>query len=88
MWGEAFSVHDDDSVLLPAPLIYFPWLASEYQTRSLYMSQSNGLASGASFLEAVIHGLYEVIERHYIGLEEIKKMNVYWLTPDDYDPDL
>ena len=70
MWTPAYSVALDTEVLVPAQAIYFPFLTLQYNTRPLYPSSSNGLASGATYLEAVIHGLYEVIERHYLGAAE------------------
>ena len=38
-------------VLVPAELVYFPFLAKDYETRAVYPLSSNGLASGATYLE-------------------------------------
>lgn len=66
MWTPAYCLVSQLEVLVPAELIYFPFLAADYETRSLFPSGTNGLASGSTYLEATIHALYEVIERNYI----------------------
>jgi YcaO-like protein with predicted kinase domain len=65
LWTSAYWIEGDAEVLIPAECVYFPLLAKDYKCRSLYPQGSNGLASGASYLEAVVHGLYELIEREY-----------------------
>ena len=70
MWTPAYSLLMDSEILVPAQSIYFPFLTSHYKTQSYFYSGSNGLASGATYLEAVVHGLYEVLERHYLGAAE------------------
>ena len=70
MWEEVYSVELDDCVMIPAQLIYFPFHPYDYNCRFIYPPTSNGLASGATYLEAVIHALYETIERHYMSWEQ------------------
>lgn len=65
VWTEALHVGSLETVLVPAESVFFPLSGPEYGTRKMYPSTSNGLASGATYLEAIIHGLYEVVERHY-----------------------
>lgn len=79
MWTPAYSTRIDSLVWVPAEAVYFPFPASFYHTRPIFLSGSNGLASGASYLDATIHGLYEVIERYYIycmeqGLLKVEAM--------------
>jgi YcaO-like protein with predicted kinase domain len=64
LWTDAWSPELDAPVLVPAETVFFPILAGDYATRALFPSGTNGLASGGSYLDAVVHGLYEVIERH------------------------
>lgn len=66
MWTPAYSLRAQCSVLLPAEAVYFPFVTRHYQTRPIFLSGTNGLASGATYLEATIHALYELIERYYI----------------------
>jgi YcaO-like protein with predicted kinase domain len=65
MWSEALHLDSLETVLVPAETVYFPFSGVEFGARSMYTCSSNGLASGATYLEAIIHGLYEVVERHY-----------------------
>jgi len=65
MWTEAWETKLNATVLVPAQSVLFPFLPGDYATRTVFPGGTNGLASGATYLEAVVHGLYEVIERHY-----------------------
>lgn len=65
MWTKALHLQLGCEVLIPAETVYFPFLNSLYRTKGHFPSSTNGLASGATYLEATIHALYEVIERHY-----------------------
>lgn len=76
MWTPAMCLETQRGALVPAELAYFPFFPHDYQTPCLYPCTTNGLASGATYLEAVIHGLYEVIERHYCYLFEIGAVEV------------
>jgi ribosomal protein S12 methylthiotransferase accessory factor len=76
MWTNAFCFETKRATLVPAELAYFPFFPHDYQTPCLYPCSTNGLASGASYLEAVIHGFYEVIERHYCYLFEAGAVEV------------
>jgi ribosomal protein S12 methylthiotransferase accessory factor len=49
------------SMLVPAELVYFPFHPAANKT--MFGSDTNGLASGATITEATVHGLFEVIER-------------------------
>ncbi len=68
VWTQACWIEEECSILIPAETVFFPFFANDYDTRSLYPLSSNGMAAGATYLEAVIHGLYEVVERHYQAL--------------------
>ena len=59
---EAEELFSQSSTLIPAKLVFLPCKELEVQD-SLFPSDSNGLASGNSILEATVHGLLEVIER-------------------------
>jgi YcaO-like protein with predicted kinase domain len=66
MWTDAFCPSLGEPALVPAEAVFFPFLPEDYATRTIFPCGSNGLASGATYLEAVTHALYELIERHYL----------------------
>jgi ribosomal protein S12 methylthiotransferase accessory factor len=70
MWTEALSLRERVPVLIPAETVYYPFLAADYRCRMVFPCSTNGLASGSTYQEALIHGLYEVIERHYWSLAD------------------
>jgi ribosomal protein S12 methylthiotransferase accessory factor len=76
VWTPAYCVELDAEVLVPAQLVYFPIIPDLHLTRSFFPGGSNGLASGATYLEATIHALYEVIERYYTSLLQDGKLKV------------
>ena len=86
MWTEALHYDSQEKILVPAEAVFFPFSAADFQTRSLYSCSSNGLASGATYIEAVIHALYEIIERYYWAAREIqeKSLVIKAIYEDDY----
>ncbi len=70
MWTPAYSVKTGSAIWVPAETVYCPFVNKPYRTRSLFISASNGLSSGSTYLEAVVHGLYELIERYYLAKME------------------
>jgi YcaO-like protein with predicted kinase domain len=67
MWTRGVSLAARCPVMLPAQCVFFPFFPEDYDTRSYFPTSSNGLAAGSTYLEALVHALYEVIERHYWG---------------------
>lgn len=59
---EAIDVRTGEAFLVPSELVYLPF-PEPLQTQRYFSSNSNGLCSGNSILEATVHGLAEVIER-------------------------
>lgn len=84
MWYPALSVELDEPALVPAEAVFWFFIANNYLTRSIYTMGSNGLAAGATCLEAANHGLLEVIERHYLALDEDGKTRVSGLFEDEF----
>ena len=74
MWTEAVSLETAQSVLVPAEAVYFPFLPRDYATEPNFVTGSNGVGAGSTYLEATIHALYEVIERHYFALWELGRI--------------
>jgi len=58
--------------LLSGQEVWLPASAASICTPMLYNVSTNGLASGNHFLEATLHGLYEVIERDAIAHLSVK----------------
>lgn len=63
LWTDSYCPDLDCTVLVPAESVYFPMKAESYQTAHHFQRGYNGLAAGATYLDATIHGLYELIER-------------------------
>ena len=59
------------SCAVPSELVFFPFPLSKAYT--LFRASTNGLASGATVIEAMTHGLFEVIERDIASFD--------WVTP-------
>jgi len=76
MWTKAYHVQMDCEILIPAEVVFYPFLSKLYRTQPHFPSSTNGLASGATYLEATTHALYEVIERYYNHLFDLGKVQV------------
>jgi ribosomal protein S12 methylthiotransferase accessory factor len=61
-WVEGLSLPDGAAAYLPAQLVYLGWSLRPGEQR-IARSTSNGLACRASFADAVLTGLLEVLER-------------------------
>jgi ribosomal protein S12 methylthiotransferase accessory factor len=85
MWTEAYCVDPPGTVLIPAELVYMPFFALDFQTRRIFPVNTNGLAAGSSYLEAIVHALYEVIERHYWGCAESGRALAQPIDPYDIE---
>jgi len=68
---KAKDVSSGRKYLVPAELVFLPY-PSHLGGRQYFGSNSNGLCSGNSVLEATIHGLAEVIERDVCSFQSIK----------------
>lgn len=72
-WMQGLDLHQKTPVLLPRA--YFDMDFTRSYPENLFIKAiSNGLASGNTWSEAVVHGLLELIERHGIG--KTKKMTI------------
>jgi ribosomal protein S12 methylthiotransferase accessory factor len=66
-WTEGFDIVNNEEVIVPAHAVFHP-LPHNY--RGPFRTNTNGLASGNTFEEAVFHALCEVIERDAWSLVE------------------
>ena len=85
MWTPAYSVEHDCEVWIPSETVFMPFGPEQFETRSFFPCSSNGLASGATYIESAIHALYEVIERYYMAYFEVGKTYISGLFEDEYE---
>ena len=73
-WLSLKRLSDQEPILIPRAFLDLNSATprTEISSRSFDVS-TNGLASGNSLEEAIVHGLYEMIERH--SIMEVNKMN-------------
>jgi putative methanogenesis marker protein 1 len=65
-WIMAYDLLNKEEVLVSANAVFHPYEAPG-QCQKLFLSNTNGLASGNVLEEAILHGLLEVIERDAIS---------------------
>ncbi len=70
-WCEGYSVVTDEKILIPSNAVFHPY--NNDSVKHLFLSNTNGLASGNSLEEAVFHGMMEVVERDSWSLFEAFK---------------
>ena len=67
-WVMGHDLMNDLEVLVPANAVFHPYLPQS--GNPLFRSNTNGLASGNTIEEAILHGLLEVIERDALSIAE------------------
>lgn len=67
-WVMGHDIMDDIEVFVPANAVFHPY--NSRNGTKLFRSNTNGLASGNTIEEAVLHGLLEVIERDALSIAE------------------
>jgi ribosomal protein S12 methylthiotransferase accessory factor len=87
MWTTALHLPSREPVLVPAESVYFYFTPGTYETRSIFPLGTSGLASGATYLEAVIHAIYELAERMYVALGERQEAQIDCLWEEEVDLD-
>ncbi|HVA28420.1 MAG TPA: YcaO-like family protein [Candidatus Baltobacteraceae bacterium] len=77
---------DGSTLHVPIALVASPWYGESY----FPWTHTSGLASGATFLEAVYHGLMELVERHVWSLAHIRASVIPMLlrSRDRHDDDM
>jgi YcaO-like protein with predicted kinase domain len=68
-WSHAIGIGDQQAGFVPTGYIRLDARPAPRWAPRLFMTSSNGLASGNTLEEALLHGLYEVIEREALGSE-------------------
>ncbi|VVB96092.1 YcaO cyclodehydratase, ATP-ad Mg2+-binding [uncultured archaeon] len=67
-WVMGFDLMNDIEVFVPANAVFHPY--DPQGGNKIFRSNTNGLASGNTIEEAVLHGLLEVIERDALSIAE------------------
>jgi YcaO-like protein with predicted kinase domain len=68
LWAEARDLVSDKPCFVPHELVSADFTAPLPPGAGVFQATTNGLASGNHPLEAILHGLYEVVERDAIAL--------------------
>ncbi len=71
-WTPAWDILNDEEVYVPSNAVFHPY-DSLGMTVPLFRSDSNGLASGNIMEEAILHALFEVIERDALSTANQKR---------------
>lgn len=68
LWVAATELMSGRALWVPYELVHADYAHPQPHSRPLFQATTNGLASGNHWLEAVLHGLYETVERDAIAL--------------------
>lgn len=71
-WVGAYDLMNGEEVFVSANAVYHPY-DSPGQCQKLFLSNTNGLASGNVIEEAILHGMLEVIERDAISTAQFSR---------------
>ena len=86
-WSGAFDLIDNKEYLIPTNAIYHPYIP-ENNCLALFKGNTNGLASGNVLEEAVLHGIFEVIERDAWSIYELTHKNSKQIDLNTINSDL
>lgn len=70
-WVMGHDIMNDIEVFVPANAVFHPY--NSRNGTKLFRSNTNGLASGNTIEEAVLHGLLEVVERDALSIAEFTR---------------
>ena len=74
-----------ESVWLPYEMVHVNFTVTQFTGGGCFLASSNGLASGNHVLEAISHGICEVVERDATTLWEVAGAEDQYLTRIDLD---
>ena len=83
-WSLAKDIISNQDYYVPTNAIYHPYK----HPISLFKSNTNGLASGNILEEAVLHGIFEVIERDAWSIFELTHKNYAQIDTDSIESDV
>ena len=74
-WNIGHDLISDTDYYIPSNAIFHPYVNEDNSIQNLFRSNTNGLASGNSLEEAILHGIFEVIERDAWSIFELTHKN-------------
>ena len=86
-WSLAKDIISDKDYYVPTNAIYHPYVHGS-DCESLFKSNTNGLASGNVLEEAILHGIFEVIERDAWSIFELTHKNYAQIDLDSIESDI
>ncbi|UUX91251.1 YcaO-related McrA-glycine thioamidation protein [Methanoplanus endosymbiosus] len=72
-WSPVWDILNEEEVLIPANAIYHPY-DPPGMANQLFKSSTTGLAAGNNMEEAILHAMYQIIEKDAISIAESKRM--------------
>ena len=84
-WNICHDLISGDDYYVPSNAIYHPYVLENNSCQSLFKSNTNGLASGNSLDEAILHGMFEVIERDAWSIFELTHKNYKQIDLDSIE---
>lgn len=81
-WEELIEINSEEKYQIPVNLIYHPYIPNKDNIKAFVKGNTNGLASGNTIEEAILHGIYEIIERDAWSIFEISKKNKKEINKD------
>jgi ribosomal protein S12 methylthiotransferase accessory factor len=70
-WCDGYDLLREEEIRVPANAVFHPYISN--RGGRLFRSDSNGIASGNNYEEAIFHAISEVIERDALSSVELKK---------------
>ena len=87
-WNICHDLISDNDYYVPSNAIYHPYDLDDNTCQKLFKSNTNGLASGNSLEEAILHGMFEVIERDAWSIFELTHKNSSQIDLDSIESDV
>lgn len=86
-WSMTHDLITDNDYYIPTNAIYHPY-THDNNVESLFKSNTNGLASGNILEEAILHGIFEVIERDAWSIFELTHKNYSQINLDSIESNI
>ena len=86
-WSIGHDIISGNDYYIPTNAVYHPYKAKG-NAKSLFKSNTNGLASGNILEEAILHGMFEVIERDAWSIFELTHKNYSQIDLDSIESDV
>lgn len=74
-WVKGYSITNNCERLVPASFVHLPYVSEPFE-RIISPNISTGLAAGTSIYDAILNGIYEVVERDAISIMWLNKLSM------------